>query len=43
MNLIKASASLLTVLDHLYLKLLGYEFDNEIIAFLGEIHRYSEC
>lgn len=42
MNLIKASASLITVLDHLYIKLLGYEFDNEIIALLGELHRFSE-
>jgi len=41
-NIVKASASLITILDHLYIKLLGYEFDNELIALLGEIHRFSE-
>jgi hypothetical protein len=42
LNLVKSTASLITLLDHIYIKLLGYDFDSELIALMNEVHRYSE-
>ena len=37
----KATAALINLLDHIYIKLLGYDFDSELVALLSEVHRTS--
>ena len=38
----KSTAALINLLDHIYIKLLGYDFDSELVGLLSEILRYSE-